>query len=429
MAFLIYLAQLSLYAAIMWSIYYAIWRNRPLHFYSRVYLLASLILPALLPLVHLPASNQFVAATYQIALPELTVNTGHLDSKTADFSWPQAIMCCYAVGCLLFAAANLLAYSRINSMLRKGIAINYAGRQIIVDTGIGPGILGRQIFFPAAEIDEVIVSHELAHIKAGHRYDALLIQLMRCIFWPSPAHWLIGSELKTVHEFEADRIAGKNVAAEDYAALLLSQSFGSNRTFPIAYSFFHHPLKRRIMMLQRTNALKSKTLLLSASIVLTAVLICTALIGQTKRPERPGTGRQPDKSAVKEYVPYWKVIRPKAGEVKTLSNGTIAFSMVEEMPRFNGELYKWVAQHLRYPESLRKDGIEGKCVMQFTISADGKLVAPRLSQSSGNPLLDQEAMRLVSEMPDWIPGKHHGSPVSVLLTLPIRFGSNGNEGC
>jgi TonB family protein len=66
-------------------------------------------------------------------------------------------------------------------------------------------------------------------------------------------------------------------------------------------------------------------------------------------------------------------------------------------------------------------------LIQFTVAADGQILKPQISRTSGNKSLDDEAMRLVMLMPNWKPGIQKGIPVPVITTLSISF--NGNEGC
>ncbi len=435
MAFLIYLAQVSLYAAAMWVIYLIIWRNRPLHGYSRLYLLAGLILPVLLPFIHVPVSNHSVAAAYQVMLPEVSIGA-KLQHQRADFSvsWVYILPALYSVVVIILAFLYMRAHIQISKMLKQGNVTKLDGYTIITDTGIGPGTLGRKIFFPDQYKDPVIVQHELAHIRSAHRYDTFLLQVLHIIFWASPAHWLLGGELKMVHEFEADGIAGKDIDPGDYASLLLSQSMGIAPSLTIAHSFFHHSLKRRIMMLQEIKTPKKATLLIAAT-VLTIALVSTAMLAQSKKsPIKKSSVSRSNAAATPVNMENVRMrALPKNGEIKILENGTIAFKSVEQMPEFNGDINQWLTGYLHYPDSARSRGEEGRSVVQFTVGEQGQILNPHLVRSSGHPLLDEEALRAVHGMPHWHPGLLKGKPVAVIFTLPISFqlegGANGKEGC
>lgn len=429
MAPLLYFAQVSLYAAIMWGIYCIAWRNKPLHAYSRAYLLMALVLPVLLPVIHLPipASGQPALAGFSAALPQVSIGAAPGVHAAKGIPWLTLLAGLYSGGSILIAVLYLRAYFRIIKRLRQGQPVRHIGYTVITDTAIGPGTVGRVIFFPSGKVDNVIVCHELAHIRAGHRFDSMLLQVMHVLFWPSPAHWLIGKELKTVHEFEADRIASEGVGPAAYVSLLLSQSFGTNQSFTITHSFFYHPLKRRIMMLQKMNAPKRAALLLTA-IALTAGFMSTVLVAHSKKIPKSNNTSQSDSASIAMMEALLRKNPLSDGEIKMVG-GAIAFKTVEELPAFNGSLREWMKLNLRYPESAKANGIQGRCLLQFTVDEHGKIVSPRLLRSSGNQLLDDEALRAVGSMPAWKPGMHKGAPVPVLYTLPVSFGKDIEEGC
>ncbi|MCD6066117.1 MAG: energy transducer TonB [Bacteroidetes bacterium] len=63
----------------------------------------------------------------------------------------------------------------------------------------------------------------------------------------------------------------------------------------------------------------------------------------------------------------------------------------------------------------------GKAFIKFVIDVDGKVKDIRVLKSSGDELLDKEAMRVIEIMPPWTPGKQNGKPVPVYFNLPINF--------
>lgn len=101
------------------------------------------------------------------------------------------------------------------------------------------------------------------------------------------------------------------------------------------------------------------------------------------------------------------------------------YYIVEDMPTFNGgdpaiEFVKYIFHNLHYPEEAFSNGISGRVIIQFTINPDGKLINPEVVGSAG-PVLDQEAIRVVSSSPLWKPGYQKGKPVNVEFTFPMNF--------
>ncbi len=96
------------------------------------------------------------------------------------------------------------------------------------------------------------------------------------------------------------------------------------------------------------------------------------------------------------------------------------FQVVETMPRFNGNQKAWLQENLRIPA-----GVDVKTpvrtYVQYVIFEDGTIHNAKISKSSGNTALDNEALRVINAMPAWTPGKQRGQAVKVAYTLPIVF--------
>lgn len=107
------------------------------------------------------------------------------------------------------------------------------------------------------------------------------------------------------------------------------------------------------------------------------------------------------------------------------------YATVEQKPMFNGEdagkFGLWVFDNIKYPEEAYKNGAQGRVALQFVISKKGDVKDVKVVKSSGNELLDNEALRVVSMSPVWTPGKVEGKPVDVLFTFPVVFKLEGEE--
>ena len=96
---------------------------------------------------------------------------------------------------------------------------------------------------------------------------------------------------------------------------------------------------------------------------------------------------------------------------------------VEQMPSYpggNGALMQYLSSHIKYPVIAEENGIQGRVICTFVVERDGSITDVRIAKSV-DPSLDKEAMRVVSSMPKWIPGKQNGSAVRVKYTLPVTF--------
>ncbi len=124
-------------------------------------------------------------------------------------------------------------------------------------------------------------------------------------------------------------------------------------------------------------------------------------------------------------------IEPEADEIK---------KYVDEMPRFDvcaeadedkaaiyqcatEKLLRYVGSKIKYPAIARENGIEGKVIVQFVVEKDGSISNANIIRDIGAGC-GAEALRVVNEMPHWVPGKQRSVPVRVRFTLPVKFGLN-----
>jgi len=99
------------------------------------------------------------------------------------------------------------------------------------------------------------------------------------------------------------------------------------------------------------------------------------------------------------------------------------FVVVEEMPEFPGgktAMVAWINANLKYPEKALKAGISGKVYVSFIISSTGK-VKNAIINKSVSPSLNDEAIRVISSMPEWKPGSQGGKPVDVQMLVLVEF--------
>lgn len=96
------------------------------------------------------------------------------------------------------------------------------------------------------------------------------------------------------------------------------------------------------------------------------------------------------------------------------------FVIAEEMPEFRGNLLKYVAEHVVYPEVAKENDIQGTVYIGFVINEKGKVTDVTLVRGV-DPILDKEALKVVENLPDWKPGKQSGKNVKVRMNIPIKF--------
>jgi protein TonB len=99
------------------------------------------------------------------------------------------------------------------------------------------------------------------------------------------------------------------------------------------------------------------------------------------------------------------------------------FTIVEQQPEPSGGLkafYDYVGANLKYPARAARMGIEGRVFVEFVVEKDGSLTDIKVVKGIGAGC-DEEAIRVLSNAPNWKPGKQRGNPVRVRMVMPIMF--------
>lgn len=100
------------------------------------------------------------------------------------------------------------------------------------------------------------------------------------------------------------------------------------------------------------------------------------------------------------------------------------YDQVEVKPEFPGgmpALVKYLQENIKYPSAALAEKAQGKAFVRFVVEKDGSITNTEIIKSSGNIYLDNEALRVASNMPKWKPGMQHGKPVRVFFMLPVSF--------
>ena len=99
------------------------------------------------------------------------------------------------------------------------------------------------------------------------------------------------------------------------------------------------------------------------------------------------------------------------------------YGIVEQMPFFPGgdkKLMEYLATNIRYPKGCDDTSVQGRVIVTFVVEKDGSISDVKVVRSL-HPLFDEEAVRVVSSMPKWIPGRQNGVAYRVKYTLPVTF--------
>lgn len=258
------------------------------------------------------------------------------------------------------------------------------------------------------ELDEIIM-HEQAHCRQLHSIDVLFAELFVVFFWINPFVWLLKREVRLNLEYLADsNVLASGKDSKEYQYHLLGLTYRKN-VATISNNFNVLPLKKRIKMMNKKKTKGLVKMKYALYIPLVAMLL---VVSNIEMVARSVTGIKHDVATVTTSVEQQRNKKQQqSGEVYTVT---------EIMPTFRENVNLWLSKKVKYPAAAVKKKEEGRVIIKFIISPTGEVQKPQIIRSV-SPSLDKEALRVISSMPKWNPGKQNGKPVAVYYTLPISF--------
>ena len=445
--FFIYILKSSVCLVLFYLFFRLLLSKETFHRFNRMALLGVLFFSLLIPCIEVTTRHQVEVQQAVLSIEQLLLmaeleatpaNVGAVQ-ETPAISWVQIVLLVYLAGILFLACRNIysliclfrLIHSGKHEKLEKGVTL------VVHNQEIAPFSWMKYIVISRKDLEEngrEILIHEMAHIHHRHSVDLLVADI--CIFfqWFNPGAWLLKQELQNVHEYEADEtVINEGVNAKEYQLLLIKKAVGT-RLYSMANSFNHSKLKKRITMMLKEKSnpwarLKYLYVLPLAAIAVTAF----ARPEISEKMEEISAVKVNDLAEIVQEKVLQDTVKVSKDEKKDdlVVSGVkskeeeeiVIFEVVEQMPEYPGgmsALQKYLSEKTAGSPMKGKAG--GRVMVGFTVAETGKIKDVRVLQSD-EASLNQEAERIVSEMPDWIPGKQRGRPVPVKYTVPIRFGN------
>ena len=445
--FFIYILKSSVCLVLFYLFFRLLLSKETFHRFNRMALLGVLFFSLLIPCIEVTTRHQVEVQQAVLSIEQLLLmaeleatpaNVGAVQ-ETPTISWVQIVLLVYLAGILFLACRNIysliclfrLVHSGKHEKLEKGVTL------VVHNQEIAPFSWMKYIVISRKDLEEngrEILIHEMAHIHHRHLVDLLVADI--CIFfqWFNPGAWLLKQELQNIHEYEADEtVINEGVNAKEYQLLLIKKAVGT-RLYSMANSFNHSKLKKRITMMLKEKSnpwarLKYLYVLPLAAIAVTAF----ARPEISEKMEEISAVKVNDLAEIVQEKVLQDTVKVSKDEKKDALVVTgvkskeeeeiVIFEVVEQMPEYPGgmsALQKYLSEKIAGSPMKGKAG--GRVMVGFTVAETGKIKDVRVLQSD-EASLNQEAERIVSEMPDWIPGKQRGRPVPVKYTVPIRFGN------
>jgi TonB family protein len=410
-----YIIKSALVLAMLYVCIMPLLEKETFHRLNRIIILGCLILSFIVPFIHFTGgTNPTVNMLRQaVQLPEIMIDGNGREQSTWNLA--DIIIGIYIIGVVAIFTMTVVQTSSLILRLRKceQIADNRGNTIVLTDYAISPFCFFHYIVMSRDDYANnrgFILTHEQEHIRLRHYIDLIILQVATIIQWFNPFVWLIGKNLKAIHEFEVDEaVLNKGIDATQYQQFLVIKAVG-NRLQPFANNLNKESLKRRIIMMNQKKS--NRWMMLKALFVIPVATLAVSVFANTSDMSSMAKAANPTANSI------------STNNMQTKQSDIKSSDKVEVMPEFKGgnkAMMEFLMMNMKYPESAIKAKQQGKAVVGFVVKKDGTINDVYIAKSTGYDVLDNEAMRVVKSMPAWEPGKQKGKPVDVKFFVPITF--------
>ena len=248
-----YIIEASYILVIAYVLYLLIFANDKAFTRNRIYLLTSLILALIIPLLSFPVFAREVI-TYSTPI-SVSGNLSPNSVIPATMNWEELLAILYWSVFGLLSLRLVYHFFFIRKVLNTSKSIIKDNiKFVITDKLTTPASIFNNLIVNDVNIPQEIIDHEKVHMDHGHTWDVLLIEIMKVIFWFNPFIYFLAKCLKDNHEYMADYIAAQSLESElDYSNILI-QYAKSNRHSPTLLNTFSSITKKRIIMLSKNKS-------------------------------------------------------------------------------------------------------------------------------------------------------------------------------
>lgn len=410
-----YIIKSALALALLYTCTMPLLEKETFHRLNRIIILGCLILSFIVPFIHFTGgTNPTVNMLRQaVQLPEIMIDGNGREQSTWNLA--DIIIGIYIIGVVAIFTMTVVQTSSLILRLRKceQIADNRGNTIVLTDYAISPFCFFHYIVMSRDDYANnrgFILTHEQEHIRLRHYIDLIILQVATIIQWFNPFVWLIGKNLKAIHEFEVDEaVLNKGIDATQYQQFLVIKAVG-NRLQPFANNLNKESLKRRIIMMNQKKS--NRWMMLKALFVIPVATLAVSVFANTSDMSSMAKAANTTTNTLSTTN-----MQPQQPDTKV-------FVVVEEMPKFKGgesAMMEFLMMNMKYPQTAVKAKQQGRVIVGFIVRKDGTVSDVHITRSVGYDVLDKEAMRVVKSMPAWEPGKQNGKPVNVKYNVPITF--------
>ena len=330
MAFLFYIGKVAILLAVFYLFYRLLMERETFHRLNRTIILLSVLASFILPLC--------IITTHEvIQVPE---STGRIQEATTTTTqgqslWPVLLLAVYFVGVVAKLGHTILCTFKLVRFINRceihpqkdGTSIAVSNQDIAPFSWWNTIVISRRDF---EQHDAALLAHEKVHICSYHSLDILSMELISALQWFNPAIWLLGNELRSVHEYEADAaVLSQGIDIHKYLSLLMERAnlYGG---YSITNHISQKQLKGRFLMMARRHSSPSrvfKVLFMLPIIIGTLAINARTVIDIEIVRQAPVVKEQPVKKSIKQKLQQQKITNQE--EISTPTETKVSGMVVD----------------------------------------------------------------------------------------------------
>lgn len=496
-SWLLFLFKSTLVLSLLYLFFSLIMRRETFFRGNRLVLLLIVFASLAIPLINIsqlyhPAASVIIDPVFQDNTIEKTSQINEAPSSTypsitdSNTKHPMnistVIIFIYLTGVIVSFSLFLYSIFSVYRLFNKSQKASFNGVKVmIINSDIPAFSFLHRILISRHDYDtnsQAILTHELSHIRKGHFYDLMLMEIIKIIYWFNPLIYKLVRDIKDVHEFQADeQTLNSGLDPIEYQLLIIKDCVG-HQMFALANNFNHCQIKKRITMMNKSKTTKEWRWKVATFLPLLALLLMAfGRMGATIKQDSsmPVADIAPTKFIQKQNEKFKRKIEirkdgnyidnqlyslqeiaEKGQEWYSTSNDWIFLSVDESIPlnridevrgalnrnywiiqstvnsddlvyfagdvsdaaRFNqGNFNDWFNSQLdNYLEDIYKNR-KYEISFSFIIGKNGKVRDGHIVKESDYPEINAAYEKILAQIPDWEPAKRGTTNVSVYKHL------------
>lgn len=468
-----YILQVILFQVLFLTIYDFFLSKETFFTKNRCYLLSTVIVSFLIPLIKIPSFQKVAAQVYVVQLPEIMLSPETVIIRTfQETTLSESVnymSILFWAGVAVFLGLFLFKLTKIITLIQKNNKVKQSNFTLIFLSNETKAFSFFNFVFLGDKIKETnkqnIIEHELIHSQQKHTWDLLLFEFLKIAMWFNPMIYLYQKRITLVHEYISDAVVAKSETKETYINNLLSNFFQvENISF---INQFYKPtfIRKRIMMMTKKQSKKMNQLKYLVLIPVFASMLfyssCAtkplkneisnlenALKEQKEANEKQKVLLEQQQQVLRDSIVLLnkqkeakenrkKILRREGflnsiNERTVVETETVSFMTIDKVPVFPGCeegdkacFSRMVQKHfvknfdIKMPKTLGLSPGKKRVFIGFKIDKEGDVVD--VMARAPHPEIEKEVIRVMETLPKMLPGENEGKKVSVKYSIPFTL--------